>query len=70
MRIAGARAETSAGAPAAELDDAELVRRVRNGDRAAFAGLVRRHGGPLLRLARLFVRDRAVAEEVVVAKAA
>jgi RNA polymerase sigma-70 factor (ECF subfamily) len=51
--------------PSEELDDAELVRRVRAGDRAAFAGLVRRHGGALLRFARVFVRDESVAEEVV-----
>jgi RNA polymerase sigma-70 factor (ECF subfamily) len=38
---------------------------VRAGDRAAFAGLVRRHGGALLRFARMFVRDPAVAEDVV-----
>jgi RNA polymerase sigma-70 factor (ECF subfamily) len=47
------------------LDDNELVRRVRAGDRAAFAGLVRRHGGALLRFARLFVRESSMAEEVV-----
>jgi len=51
--------------PAEELDDTELVRLLRAGDRAAFAGLVRRHGGALLRFARVFVRDESVAEEVV-----
>jgi RNA polymerase sigma-70 factor (ECF subfamily) len=50
---------------AAGLDDTELVRRVRAGDRSAFAGLVRRHGGALLRFARLFVRESSAAEEVV-----
>ncbi len=49
----------------AGLDDSELVRRVRAGDRSAFAGLVRRHGGALLRFARLFVRETSAAEEVV-----
>lgn len=49
----------------AGLDDAALVRRVQGGDRAAFAGLVRRHGGALLRFTRLFVREESVAEEVV-----
>jgi RNA polymerase sigma-70 factor (ECF subfamily) len=62
-------AKTSGGAcpegPAAGLDDHELVRRVRAGDRSAFAGLVRQHGGALLRFARVFIRDEAVAEEVV-----
>ncbi len=65
MRSASTRAGTQAGEPAAGLDDAEMVRRVRAGDRTAFAGLVRRHGGALLRFARVFVRDEAVAEEVV-----
>jgi RNA polymerase sigma-70 factor (ECF subfamily) len=50
---------------AAGLDDSELVRRVRAGDRSAFAGLVRRHGGALLRFARPFVRESSAAEEVV-----
>jgi RNA polymerase sigma-70 factor, ECF subfamily len=52
------------GAPAAAADD-EIVARVLGGDRAAFAELVRRYHGPLLRLALAFVRDRALAEEVV-----
>ncbi len=50
---------------AAGLGDPELVRRIHAGDRSAFATLVRRHGGALLRFARVFVRDEAVAEEVV-----
>ena len=50
---------------AAGLDDSELVRRVRAGDRSAFAGLVRQHGGALLRFARVFVHEDSVAEEVV-----
>jgi RNA polymerase sigma-70 factor (ECF subfamily) len=54
-----------AGSHVAGLDDSELVRRVRAGDRSAFAGLVRRHGGSLLRFARLFVRESSAAEEVV-----
>ena len=56
----GARLEGHAG-----LDDSELVRRVQAGDRGAFATLVRRHGGALLRFARVFVRDEPVAEDVV-----
>jgi RNA polymerase sigma-70 factor, ECF subfamily len=63
------RSVTSTGdaaeARAAEPDDSELVRRIQAGDRAAFAGLVRRHGGALLRFARLFVRESSAAEEVV-----
>lgn len=65
MRSATKTAGDVAGAPVAGLDDSELVRRVRAGDRTAFTGLVRRHGGALLRLARVFVHDEAVAEEVV-----
>lgn len=51
--------------PGDERHDAELVHRVRSGDRTSFTLLVRRHGGPLLRFARMFVRDESVAEEVV-----
>jgi RNA polymerase sigma-70 factor (ECF subfamily) len=45
--------------------DAELVRGLRNGDEAAFTQLVRVLGPSLLRVARLYVPSRAVAEEVV-----
>jgi len=45
--------------------DALALERLRAGDRAAFAALVERHGGALLRVARSLVRDHAVAEEVV-----
>ncbi|HEU4383536.1 MAG TPA: sigma-70 family RNA polymerase sigma factor [Anaeromyxobacteraceae bacterium] len=50
-----------------EADDAEaaLLARLRAGDRAAFAALVGRHAGSLLRVAMSLLRDRAVAEEVV-----
>jgi RNA polymerase sigma-70 factor (ECF subfamily) len=46
-------------------DERELVERLRAGDEAAFAALVDAHSSALLRLARMYVRDRAVAEEVV-----
>ncbi len=46
-------------------DDTELARLLVQGDRGAFAALVQRHGGRVLRLAQVFVRDRALAEEVV-----
>ncbi len=46
-------------------DDRSLVAALRRGDEGAFEWLVRRHQAALLRYAGLFVRDRAVAEEVV-----
>jgi RNA polymerase sigma-70 factor (ECF subfamily) len=46
-------------------DERALIAALRRGDEAAFVALVERFGAALLRLARTFVRDRAVAEEVV-----
>lgn len=46
-------------------DDAALLARLRRGDEAAFAALIDRYHGALLRLAQSFVPSRAVAEEVV-----
>jgi len=51
--------------PAGYEDGPRLVDALRRGDEDAFAWLVRRHHDALLRYARVFVRDRAVAEEVV-----
>jgi RNA polymerase sigma-70 factor, ECF subfamily len=65
MRSATKTTPVGARATSDGIDDAELVRRIRTGDRTAFNGLVRRHGGALLRLARVFVHDEALAEEVV-----
>lgn len=62
-RMAAGRS-TEAREAAPELDSAQLAR-LRAGDRAAFAALVARHAGPLLRVALSLVRDRAAAEEVV-----
>ena len=45
--------------------DADLVAALRIGDERAFVTLVGRYQAALLRLAATFVRDRAVAEEVV-----
>lgn len=47
------------------MDDDELVHRAAGGDAAAFELLVRRHAGPLFRIARPIVRDDYLAEEVV-----
>jgi len=51
--------------PAAQDEERELLARLRAGDRVAFAALVGRHGGALLRFATAFVKDRHLAEEVV-----
>jgi RNA polymerase sigma-70 factor (ECF subfamily) len=45
--------------------DLELVRSLRAGDEGAFVILVQRHNHSLLRIARSFVPNAAVAEEVV-----
>ena len=45
--------------------DEELVERLRAGDEAAFAELVKRYHRLMLRVARMYVRTNAVAEEVV-----
>ena len=49
----------------ARSDDEELVGGLRRGDERAFGELLDRYYRPMLRLAQSFVRDRAVAEEVV-----
>jgi RNA polymerase sigma-70 factor, ECF subfamily len=45
--------------------DVELLARLRDGDEGAFVALVGRYQGSLLRVARTFVPNDAVAEEVV-----
>ena len=45
-------------------DDAELVERLRAGDEDAFAELVDRYHASLVRVARMYVRDNATAEDV------
>lgn len=54
----------AAGPPNVDAD-AELVAALRRGEERAFVALVERYQAALLRLAVTFVRDRAVAEEVV-----
>jgi RNA polymerase sigma-70 factor, ECF subfamily len=62
----GRQPDASAGAaPARTEQERRLVERLRAGDEAAFAELVERHSPSLLRLARMYVPSRAVAEEVV-----
>jgi RNA polymerase sigma-70 factor, ECF subfamily len=45
--------------------DARLVEGLRRGDESAFAELMRMYGAAMLRVARMYVSSRAVAEEVV-----
>jgi RNA polymerase sigma-70 factor, ECF subfamily len=54
--------ETPSGATA---DEPRLIEALRAGDEAAFATLLDTYTPPLLRLAMVFVSERAVAEEVV-----
>jgi RNA polymerase sigma-70 factor (ECF subfamily) len=46
-------------------EDHELVQRLREGDESAFVELIDRYGATMLRVAQMYVRDRATAEEVV-----
>src|SRR5919199_2613201 len=47
------------------LEDLQLVDGLRAGDEAAFQALMLMYGAAMLRVARMFVSSRAVAEEVV-----
>jgi RNA polymerase sigma-70 factor (ECF subfamily) len=49
----------------ASAEDLALVERLRAGDETAFMMLVERHQPPMLRIARMYVSSRSVAEEVV-----
>jgi len=53
------------GHPVAVSDEGVLVERLRAGDEAAFDALIASYGPSMLRVATLYVRVRAVAEEVV-----
>src|SRR5436309_9049792 len=52
-------------ARAMALPDSEIVDALKRGDQAVFAALVDSHSPGLMRMAQMFVRDRAVAEEIV-----
>lgn len=47
------------------LEEERVLRGLKSGDEGIFASLVDMYNGPLLRVALVYVRDRAVAEEVV-----
>src|SRR3954462_11787329 len=47
------------------LPDTEIVAALKRGDQSVFAELVDAYSPGLLRMARMFVRDQAVAEEVL-----
>ena len=49
----------------AVLPDAELIDAIKRGDEEAFAAMVDAYSPGLLRMARMYARDRAVAEEIV-----
>jgi len=55
----------ASAAPGAPPDDIRIVEALRAGDEAAFRDLVNRHHASLIRVALMYVRTRAVAEEVV-----
>ena len=46
-------------------EDHEFVQRLRDRDESAFVELIDRYGATMLRVAQMYVRDRATAEEVV-----
>lgn len=58
--MGGRRRDRETGGPG----DASLLGEARAGGREAFGALVARHGGPLQRFVRLFLKDPATAEEV------
>src|SRR5258708_11058944 len=58
-------AEAARGGPTYTADEAHFVEALRAGDELAFVALIERYQPGMLRLARVFVRDVSVAEEVV-----
>jgi RNA polymerase sigma-70 factor, ECF subfamily len=53
------------GGTVLSVSEQELLGALRRGDERAFTTLVERHGASMIRLALVYVHDRAVAEEVV-----
>jgi RNA polymerase sigma-70 factor (ECF subfamily) len=63
--LAVAEANEQAAPYALSYEDLALVVALRDGDESAFVELVRRYRAPMLQVARLYVPNAAVAEEVV-----
>src|SRR4051794_26279199 len=63
--VRGWPADRWPGTPPDDGDERALVGALRHRDERAFAAVVRRHHAAMVRVARLYVADRAVAEEVV-----
>jgi RNA polymerase sigma-70 factor (ECF subfamily) len=55
----------ASSAPAAHVDDAELVARTGRGDQAAFEALMRRYNSRLFRVARAILKDDSDAEDAL-----
>jgi RNA polymerase sigma-70 factor (ECF subfamily) len=58
-------AEATGGAATHTDDETEFIQALRAGDELAFVALIDRYQPGMLRLARVFVRDVSIAEEVV-----
>jgi RNA polymerase sigma-70 factor (ECF subfamily) len=65
MDMETSAASRTAEVPVATLSDADIVKRVRAGDRALFEILMRRHNQRLYRTARAVVKDEVEVEDVM-----
>src|SRR4051812_5031799 len=65
MCMGNTRPDEIAAAPASTLSDADIVKRVRAGERALFEILMRRHNQQLYRAARAIVKDEHEVEDVM-----
>ena len=60
-----ARADGNADGRATSTDDLHLIAMLRAGDEEAFVSLIGRYNNTMLRLAMIYIPERAVAEEIV-----
>src|SRR6476659_6370531 len=65
MGMGNPGSDRTAVAPASTLSDADIVKRVRAGERALFEILMRRHNQQLYRAARAIVKDEHEVEDVM-----